>query len=216
MNNSSQKSSINWIWVVSGGFFLVGAFLLLLFGGRWWGDGTETADSATLGQVPEFEPVESDRASFPSGGELLRVGDVAHDFTLRDLDGNEHALRDFRGQPVIINFWATWCAPCRIEMPELQAVYDAYQEDGLVILALDQDETADTVRSFFYDEMDLTFTPLLDRESQIARLYGAVNFPTTFFINSEGIITALHRGPMVGSQIEAYLADTEPALFDTQ
>ena len=66
---------------------------------------------------------------------------------------------------------------------------------------------------FFYEEMDLTFVPLLDSEGLVAQLYGAVNFPTTFFIDSEGIIGALHRGPMVESQIEGYLDQTEPEIF---
>jgi peroxiredoxin len=137
----------------------------------------------------------------------LAVGNLAYDFQLQDLNGRSVSLTDFRGQPVIVNFWATWCAPCRIEMPELQATYEKYKDDGLVILALDQDESPEIVRSFFYDEFGLTFTPLLDVEQEVAQQYGVFNFPSSFFINADGVITAIHRGPALQSQLEEYLAD---------
>ena len=178
---------------------------LLLFGGDLFGGGSDTS---VLEQVPLLSAPDSSSRR----GDPLTVGDTAVDFTLADLEGSAVSLSDFRGQPVIINFWATWCAPCRIEMPELQAVYDAYRDDGLVILALDQDESPEQVRAFFYDEMDLTFTPLLDDGAQISALYGAINFPTTYFVNGEGEITAVHRGLMNEEIIIGYLADILPGL----
>lgn len=207
--------------LVIGGFVLLGiAFVFILFGGQLFGGAEETASVAEqldepsiLEQVPAFEPAEGETAVLPSGYNAVQVGDPALDFTLQDLDGNSYTLSDLKGQPIIINFWATWCAPCRIEMPELQATYEAYQDDGLIILALDQEEPADVVGKFFHDEMGLTFTPLLDTEGQVAQIYGAVNFPSTFFVNADGIITALHRGPMVESQIQGYLAETAPNLL---
>lgn len=225
-NTPSPQNTLN-LPLIIGGVFLLGlAFVFILFGGEWFGGNlSETAvqpnpslsdqleGESILEQVPAFEPVESDTAVLPSGFSALQVGDPAAEFTLQDLDGNSYTLGDLRGQPIIINFWATWCAPCRIEMPELQATFEKYQDDGLIILAVDQEETAVVVRDFFYDEMDLTFTPLLDTNGQVAQIYGAVNFPSTFFVNAEGIITALHRGPMVESQIEGYLADTDPTIF---
>ncbi|MFZ0548853.1 MAG: TlpA disulfide reductase family protein, partial [Candidatus Promineifilaceae bacterium] len=103
------------------GFLLLGAALsLVLFGGDLFGDSqtqipvvNDTADEPVLGQVPEFPTAESSVAEIPSstsGG--MDVGDKALNFTLADLDGNPVSLNDFRGQPVIINFWASWCAPC--------------------------------------------------------------------------------------------------------
>lgn len=208
---STQPSGRN-TWLILGGAAVLGLTLgLLLFGGELFGSKT-AASPSILEQVPAFSTLESETAVLPSGGELLSVGDAAHDFALQDLDGNSHRLSDFAGQPVIINFWATWCGPCRIEMPELQAAYAQYQDDGLVILAVDQAESADAVRRFFVEEMGLTFTPLLDSEQQVSRLYGVTAFPSTFFVNGDGIITAVHRGPMASSQIEAYLADTAPQL----
>ena len=182
-----------------GGFLLLGvALALLLFGGR--------DEGSILQQVPSLG--KGERAT--NNTDPLSVGDIAYDFTLQDLDGHSHTLSQFRGQPVIINFWATWCAPCRIEMPELQAAYERYQDNGLVILAVDNDESPDAVRAFFHDEMDLTFTPLLDDGAEISDLYSVFNFPSTYFVNAEGEITAIHFGPMTESQIDGYLANTLP------
>lgn len=189
------------------------ALALLLFGGALLGGHEQTANEpqpSILEQVPEFSQVQPQTSELPVGGGPLAVGDRAHDFTLNDLDGVTYSLSDLRGRPVIINFWATWCAPCRVEMPELQAAFEKYQDEGLVILAVDSAEPPDVVRQFFYDDMDLTFTPLLDREATIVQLYGVQNFPSTFFVNADGVITAIHRGPMTQSQIEGYLVDTIP------
>ncbi len=224
-SSSSENKGPNLPLIVVGIIFLGLAFVLILFGGQLFGAG-ETAVSTPasvadqlnggtlLEQVPAFEEAQQESSLLPSGFGALQIGDPVPDFTLQDLDGNTTTLSSLKGQPVIINFWATWCAPCRIEMPELQAAFDEHKENGLVILAVDQEEPPDIVRSFFYDEMGLTFTPLLDTDGQIAQIYGAVNFPTTFFVNPEGDITALHRGPMVESQIEGYLQDTDPTLFE--
>lgn len=216
--SSSQGNSLN-LPLVVGGFVLLGvAFVLILFGGTIFGGGdtavapTNAPDGTVLEQVPQFETAESSGSSLPSGFGSVQVGDTAVNFTLQDTDGNSVALSDFEGQPIILNFWATWCAPCRIEMPELQETFVQHQDEGLVILAVDQEETAVVVEEFF-NEFDLTFTPLLDTEGQIAQAYGVVNFPSTFFIDRNGTITALHRGPMVKSQIEGYLVDTDPSLF---
>jgi peroxiredoxin len=148
--------------------------------------------------------------ALPESGPPLQVGDRPYDFTLNGLDGNQVTLSEFTGRPLIINYWASWCGPCRIEMPHLQNAFAAHKDDGLLILALDQDETAAEVASFF-DEFGLTFTPLLDEGQATSENYGVGRIlPTTFFINPEGEITAIHRGPMTQGQIDAYLVDTIP------
>ncbi len=162
-----------------------------------------------LDQVAELPSLEGgdEHPSISSSGGVLAVGDEAYDFNLSDLEGKPVRLADFRGQPVIINFWATWCAPCRIEMPALQEAFDTFQDDELVILALNQDETAEVASEFFYDEMGLTFTPLLDEGSAISTEYGSFGvLPSTYFVDVTGVVTAIHRGPLTMNQIENYLA----------
>jgi peroxiredoxin len=207
--------------IIFAGFLLLGAALaLLLFGGDLFNNNqtnvaaiNDTADSASvLDQVNEFPTAESVVAELPPSNPdgLLEVGDKALNFTLPDLEGNPVSLADYQGQPVIINFWATWCAPCRIEMPELQSVYETYQDQGLVILALNQDEPADVAEAYFKDEMGLTFTPLLDENSAISTAYGNFGLPTTYFVDVDGTVAIVHRGPMTVGQIEGYLAEIIP------
>jgi len=197
------------------GFALLGAALaLLIFGRDLFNSGQDEpaaivgeAEVTVLDQVPELPSLAQEDAATSEDDAFLEVGDVAYDFTLNDLEGRPISLADFRGQPVIVNFWATWCAPCRIEMPVFQAAYERYQDDGLVILALDQAEPPDVARAFFYDEMGLTFTPLLDEESQVASAYSSYGvLPSTFFIDSEGTVAAIHRGPLTEGQVANYLA----------
>lgn len=212
-NESAGGNGRNPLLIIGGLIILGLALALILFGGSLFG-GAETAVSdsgdAILEQVPALEPAETNAIELPTGGGPLEVGALAYDFALNDVAGNPVQLNELTGRPVIINFWATWCAPCRIEMPELEAAHQAYQDDGLVLLALNQEEQAVDVANFF-EELGLTFTAVLDTEGTVSELYGVANImPTTFFINAQGEVTAIHRGPMVQSQIDGYLADTLP------
>lgn len=131
------------------------------------------------------------------------LGIPAQDFSLADLDGNVHTLSDYEGQVVIINFWATWCRPCRSEMPALQAVYEEYQDEGLVLLAVNQDESPSTISSFIA-EYGLSFPILLDDTLQVSRQYEIEAYPSTFFIDRRGRIrNSEFGGPMTKSFIES-------------
>lgn len=185
-------------------FFLVVAALLvaaaaILFAGEdlpWTGRG-----SASAGESPP--------ARLPSSGPPPGVGDTALDFEVQNVDGETVRLSDHLGQPIILNFWASWCAPCRVEMPALQALYEEHKEQGLVILALNQNESEQTAERFFYQEMGLSFAvPLLDEQFGVAERYGVRNLPTTIFVDDSGTVTAIHRGPAVQSQFEEMLAQT--------
>lgn len=150
-----------------------------------------------------------DQAStLPARGGPLTVGARPYEFSLENLDGETVTLSQFLGRSIVINFWATWCGPCRLEMPEIQAVYEANRENGLVVLALNQDERPAEVESYF-QELGLGFLPLLDVGSATARNYGLANtLPSTVIIDPAGEIVAIHRGILTRAQLESYLLET--------
>jgi peroxiredoxin len=117
----------------------------------------------------------------------------APDFQLDTLDGQTVALSDFRGEVVLLNFWATWCGPCASEMPFIQQVYDEWSGKGLRVLAINIGESAGTVTSFL-EEYSLSFPVLLDIDGAVATQYGATNIPTTFLIDQEGIVQGVKVG----------------------
>lgn len=160
----------------------------------------------------EFNPelLNTQIATIPSGLGGLEVGDQPEDFTLVGLDGADVSLSDFAGQPVIINFWATWCAPCRFEMPEFQAVYEEYQDDGLVILALAQAQEAEIVQDYF-NEFELTFTALLDTRTKVSADFGAYGvMPSTYFVAPDGTISGVWRGPLNAELLDEFLQEILP------
>jgi peroxiredoxin len=133
----------------------------------------------------------------------LAVGSTAPDFILDNFLGEDIQLSDFRGSPVLINFWATWCQPCRIEMPYLQERHEYYPSE-LVVLAINFDESANVVQSFA-EELNLTFNILLDPAGRVQDLFQIKGYPTTYFIDSEGFIRVIHIGLLTESQLDDYL-----------
>ncbi|MFJ7668108.1 peroxiredoxin family protein [Lysinibacillus sp. NPDC097195] len=135
----------------------------------------------------------------------LNNGDIPPDFTLMNLEGKEMSLSELRGKKVVLNFWATWCPPCKAEMPHMQNYYEQYaKEDNVEILAVnltteERDVTADakidTVMTF-RDAFELTFPILLDTENEAGSDYQIITIPTTFFIDSTGTIQHSIEGPM--------------------
>lgn len=137
---------------------------------------------------------------------------VAPDFSLPDMDGKEHGLQGLRGRVVLLNFWATWCPPCRREMPSMQRLYDRYRDRGLVVVAVNQWESPDLVFQFTGNlAVDPTFPILFDRDSRTAESYAVKGLPTTFLLDREGRIRFQAIGgrefdhPDVGSLVEALL-----------
>lgn len=133
-----------------------------------------------------------------SNGFSPQEGFNAPDFTLKTPTGEPYTLSELQGKAVIINLWATWCPPCRAEMPAMQELYEEYKDQGLVILAINmayQDAPLDIVP--FVNQHGLTFPILLDETGTVANLYQLRSLPSTFFINRAGIINeVVIGGPM--------------------
>lgn len=128
-------------------------------------------------------------APAPAPPPTLQADNLASDFQLQSLDGQTVSLSSLRGRPVMLNFWASWCGPCRAEMPYLQGVFEdsEWTEQGLVILAINVGESSSTAREFMEDN-GLTFTVLLDTDTSVAKDYNVRGIPATFFIDKNGII----------------------------
>lgn len=127
-----------------------------------------------------------------------QTGFAAPDFTLATLQGETVTLSELRGSPILLNVWASWCEPCKAEMPAIQRVSQEYQPAGLVVLALNstiQDNPASV--SAFLEEYGLTFPVPLDSDGSITRAYRVQALPTTFFVDARGIIReVVIGGPM--------------------
>ncbi|MBA3533331.1 MAG: TlpA family protein disulfide reductase [Ardenticatenales bacterium] len=138
-----------------------------------------------------------------------QAGFLAPEWTLPQLEGGTTSLRALRGQPIVINFWASWCGPCRTEMPALQQVASAHAEEGLVVLLVNQGESEETIARF-RDQMGLTLPILLDKTLSTAESYNVRALPSTFFVDREGRIQEVVIGgpmsdPYLSSRVESLL-----------
>lgn len=140
---------------------------------------------------------------------IARVGNPAPDFSLKTIEGKEIRLSDLKGKAVLINLWASWCPPCRFEMPGIQAAYESYKNRGLVVLGIDftvQDNLQDV--KVFIQELKLTFPILLDETGDVsAGLYGMRGLPTSYFIDTQGVIQRIQIGPMLPEKLDEFLAE---------
>jgi cytochrome c biogenesis protein CcmG/thiol:disulfide interchange protein DsbE len=130
---------------------------------------------------------------------------VAPPFSLPTLSNENISLYSLRGKPVVINFWATWCEPCRIEMPALQAIYETYAEQGLRLLAVNLGEPASAIRAWV-QQLGLTFDVLLDEPQSTFELYQLRGQPSTYIVSPSGVITHIFYGPLEESTLRGLLA----------
>jgi thiol-disulfide isomerase/thioredoxin len=119
----------------------------------------------------------------------------SENFVLKDLDGADIALKDYRGKVVFLNFWATWCGPCRDEMPSMQVLYETLADQGLEIVAVNVLEPADTAAGFV-NEFGFTYPVLLDSDGRISLSYGVRAFPTTYILDRDGNVIGLRQGTL--------------------
>ncbi len=181
--------------------------LAIILGGLWYWDarGGANIDDAGYGTV-ELPPERNATDRSPA----VEIGRAAPDFLLEIPTGGELRLSDLQGQPVLVNFWASWCPPCRAEMPELVAAYDRYRDDGLVIVGVNLQEADERVNQFA-DEFGIEFPIVIDRDGELRdvwRLGGPFDgIPTSYFIDASGVIRSFFYGPMREAALEERLAE---------
>jgi peroxiredoxin len=137
--------------------------------------------------------------------ESAAVGAPAPDFELNNLENEPVRLSDLRGKIVVINFWATWCEPCKVEMPFLEKLHSSSQKQ-LEILAVNFDEPSQQVQQFA-EEYQLSFPILLDPGGNVQNLYRVRGYPTTFILDEEGIVRFHHIGLITEGQLDQYLSE---------
>ncbi len=164
---------------LAAGLVLIAASLV----GFWWLGHNQTQEAS---------------ASVPVPGQ----GKPAPDFTLNDQAGRPVRLADLRGKVVLVNLWATWCPPCRAEMPDLAATYQAHRDEGFVILGVDDQEPPETVSKFLATS-PLPYTILLDPDSRVARAFGVDYLPASFLIDRQGKMRAALPGQSSRPKLEA-------------
>lgn len=155
--------------------------IILILGLAWIFVSADKTGTSTAGLIP-----------------APQQGFLAPDFELKTTTGKTIRLSDLRGQGVLVNLWATWCPPCRAEMPAIEKIYNEYKDDGLVVLAVNM-TYQDTFSNIgpFADEYALTFPILLDETGGVGSAYQLRSLPSSFFINREGIINeVVIGGPM--------------------
>jgi cytochrome c biogenesis protein CcmG/thiol:disulfide interchange protein DsbE len=189
MNNSGRAGYV----ILAGGLLLGVLAGLFLFGGlpaRWPWQAAPTQTPGGPTATPAPAPV---------------AGAPAPDFTLTSLNGPPVQLASLKGQVVLVNFWATWCIPCRAEMPAIQQAYNAYQNKGLTVLAVNLNEPKTDVQNYV-NSLGVNFPVLLDPGDAISTLYRVRGYPTSFFIDRHGTVAVENVGMMTDAQLADNLA----------
>jgi peroxiredoxin len=162
---------------------------------------------------PGSTPITSSTTSTSSGAPVgLQVGDTAPNFTLTTLDGKQVSLSDFRGKPVMLNFWYSTCPGCLQEIPGMQRFYAAQQAAGkhFVILGVNSVDDAQTAQQFA-QQNGLTYTLVMDKNQQAATLYNLTATPTSYFIDTHGIIRSTMVGPVDDATLQQKVAEISQA-----
>jgi cytochrome c biogenesis protein CcmG, thiol:disulfide interchange protein DsbE len=136
----------------------------------------------------------------------VKVDIPAPELTLEDTSGKTVSLKDYLGMVVLVNLWATWCPPCREEMPTLQTYFDKYKTDGFVLIGVNQEETRDVVLPFV-KEFNLTFPVWLDIDYQAQKQFNTMSLPSSYVIDRDGKVRLMWIGGISKSELEKYVTD---------
>ncbi|WP_059106034.1 thiol-disulfide oxidoreductase ResA [Shouchella shacheensis] len=149
-------------------------------------------------------------ANFIADHSVARAGQEAKDFVLHDREESRLQLSEMEGKGVMLNFWGTWCEPCKREMPYMEELYEDYQDQGVELVAVNVDETELTVDAFA-NRYDLTFPIVIDEDRKVTDAYGISPLPTTILIDETGEIIDVHTGGMTKDMVEGFFERLVPA-----
>ena len=182
------------IWVLAFAVVLVGAYVLY----NNLSDRMEMPGLATQATVP------AETAEAAETAQETQAPTPAPDFTVYDIDGNPHKLSDFRGKPVILNFWASWCGPCQMEMPDFQDFFETHKEEIHFLMVNLTDGAQETVESAsaFITEQGYTFPVYYDTDIDAAMQYGVSAVPVTYFLDAEGFFVAWAQGALSADMLQ--------------
>jgi peroxiredoxin len=171
-NQSASKHALQLILLLG-----IGHALVTTLGAQLWERADKAAAASTVG---------------------LKEGQLAPDFELTDVSGQRRKLSELRGQTVVVNFWATWCPPCRAEMPELQAFYMRYKDQGVTMLAVNaaNTETSEGYVAAWLKERGLSFPVVYDSAGEVTKAYRVSAYPSTIIVGPDGLIRTKKQGPM--------------------
>ncbi|MBO0995345.1 thiol-disulfide oxidoreductase ResA [Bacillus sp. SD088] len=148
-------------------------------------------------------------ASLTKDKTTIAIGEKAPDFVLTDLKGNKHQLSEYKGKGVFINFWGTWCKPCKVEMPDINAQYNEYKDQDVVVLAVNMGEPTLLINNFL-EKYDFTFPILEDKNKDVAGLYNIYKLPATIIVDADGVIVDIVEGQLPEGRIKAMMEHITP------
>ena len=168
-------------------------------------DSTTEKNSVPDESIVPGESAAPDKASSTNKG-ATSDKKPALDFKLKDLNGKEVSLSDYKGKKVFLNFWASWCPPCKAEMPDIEKLYGETKDSDLVILAVNVGESKNTAKSFI-DDNKYSFPVLLDSDQNVTNQYNIKGIPTSFFIDKEGNVVSSKVGGISLEEMKSYISE---------